>query len=123
LSPKNTEIGESRTYESRRTHGDNGNCQKADAVSVEAGAPPGGDREARGLGAIRAKSDWWLSNHEIHSATVGGPWPHDDRFIVAFRYDVTHKPSGQRMTMDEVGLYYVRGGKIVKEEFFYSMGT
>jgi ketosteroid isomerase-like protein len=91
-------------------------------VSVEAGAPPGMEREARGIAALRAKSEWWLANHEIHSAAVTGPWPHDDRFVVGFQYDITNKPSGQRMNLDEVALYYVRNGKIVREEFFYSMG-
>lgn len=93
-----------------------------DVVSVEAAAPPGMDRVARGLAAVKAKGEWWMSNHEIHSASVSGPWPHDDRFIVGFQYEVTNKPSGQRMKMDEVGLYTVRDGKIVREEFFYDMG-
>jgi len=92
------------------------------AVSVEAGVPPGMEREARGLAAVKAKSEWWLANHEIHSASVTGPWPHDDKFVVGFQYDVTNKPSGNRMKMDEVGLYYVQDGKIVREEFFYDMG-
>lgn len=92
-------------------------------VSVEAGVPPGMEREARGLAAVKAKSEWWLANHEIHSASVTGPWPHDDKFIVGFQYDVTNKPSGTRMKMDEVGLYFVQNGKIVREEFFYSMGA
>ena len=91
-------------------------------VSVEAGAAPGMEREARGLAAVKAKGEWWVANHEIHSASVTGPWPHDDRFIVGFQYDITNKPSGQRMKLDEVGLYTVRNGKIVREEFFYSMG-
>ena len=94
-----------------------------DAVSIEAFAPPGMDRESRGLAAIHAKGEWWSANHEIHSATVAGPWPTDDRFIVGFQFDVTHKPSGRRMTMEEMALYSVRGGKIVREEFFYSMGA
>jgi ketosteroid isomerase-like protein len=93
-----------------------------DAVSVEAGGPPGMERVARGLAAIKAKSDWWVANHEVHSAIVAGPWPLDDRFIVGFKYDVTNKPSGHRMTMEEMALYTVREGKIVREEFFYSMG-
>jgi ketosteroid isomerase-like protein len=93
-----------------------------DIVSVEAGAPPGMERAAHGIAAVRAKSEWWMANHEIHSAAVTGPWPHDDRFVVGFQYDVTNKPSGQRMKLDEVGLYYIRDGKIVREEFFYSMG-
>ncbi len=95
-----------------------------DAVSVEAGVPPGVEmsREAQGLAALRGKGDWWRSNHEIHSSSVTGPWPHDDRFIVGFQFDVTHKPSGMRMQMNEVGLYTVKDGKIVREEFFYDMG-
>jgi ketosteroid isomerase-like protein len=93
-----------------------------DAVSVEAGGPPGMDRETKGLKAVKAKSEWWTGNHEIHSAEVSDPWPHDDRFVVRFQYDVTNKPSNQRMKFDEVGLYQVRDDKIVREEFFYSMG-
>ena len=94
-----------------------------DVVSVEGGAPPGMDRQAHGLAAVRAKSAWWVENHEIHSVTISGPWPHDDRFIVRFQYDVTNKPSGKRLDLDEAGLFTVKDGKIVREEFFYSMGS
>src|ERR1700712_5405383 len=72
-----------------------------DAVSVEAFAPPGMDRESRGLAAIQAKGEWWVANHEVHSATVAGPWPLGDQFIIGFKYDVTNKPSGKRMAMEE----------------------
>ncbi len=94
-----------------------------DAVSVEAIAMPGAEQEARGLAAIKAKGEWWRANHEIHSASVTGPWPHGNRFVVGFQYDVTNKPSGQRMKMDEVGLFTVQDGKIVREEFFYAGGA
>ncbi len=94
-----------------------------DAVSVEAAMPPGMDREAKGLAAVKAKNQWWEDNNEVHSVSITGPWPHDDRFVVGFQIDVTNKPSGQRMQMDEVGLYHVKGGKIVREEFFYDMGA
>lgn len=67
-----------------------------DAVSVEALALPGTERISRGLAAIRAKGEWWSSNHEIHSATVAGPWPLDDKFIVGFRFDVTIWRSARR---------------------------
>ncbi len=90
-----------------------------DMVSVEAVAMPGAPQEAKGLAAVKGKGEWWLANHEIRSASVTGPWPHGDRFVVGFQYDVTNKPSGKRMKMDEVGLYTVRNGKIVREEFFY----
>ncbi|HKO94246.1 MAG TPA: nuclear transport factor 2 family protein [Polyangiaceae bacterium] len=92
-----------------------------DTVSVEAGAPPGQERTARGLDAIRAKSKWWAENHTVHKAEVSGPYPHDERFAVRFVYDVTHKPSSKRFTMEEVGLFTVDKGKITKEEFFYAM--
>ena len=49
-----------------------------------------------------------------------GPYPHDNRFAVRFLYDITNKPSGKRMMMDEVGLFTVENGKIVREEFFYT---
>jgi ketosteroid isomerase-like protein len=93
-----------------------------DLVSVEAAAMPGMQRESKGMAAVKAKGEWWMSNHEVHSASTTGPWPHDDRFIVGFQYDVTHKPSGKRMKLDEVGLYQVENGKIVREEFFYDAG-
>lgn len=93
-----------------------------DAVSVEAGAPPGQDRTKRGLNEIRAKGDWWISNHIVHRAEVDGPYPHDDRFAVRFTYDITFKPESKRFTMNEIGLFTVKDGKITKEEFFYAVG-
>jgi hypothetical protein len=92
----------------------------ADAVSVEAFAPDGGPTEVKGMEGILGKGKWWVENHEIHSAAVTGPWPHGNRFVAGFQYDVTNKPSGRRMKLDEVGLYTIEHGKIVREEFFYS---
>ena len=94
-----------------------------DAVSVEAIAMPGSGQSATGLAAIKAKGEWWVANHEVHSAVVTGPWPHGNRFIVGFNYEVTNKPSGQRMHMEEAALYTVENGKIVREEFFYTGGA
>ena len=75
-----------------------------DAVSVEALSPPSGeDRVASGLDAIKAKGKTWAENNTVHKAEVAGPYPNEDRFAVRFTYDITNKPSGQRMTMDEVG--------------------
>ena len=91
-----------------------------DAVSVEAVAPPGGERTARGLDALRAKSKWWTENHEVHKSELWGPYPHDHRFAVRFAFEVTHKPSGQRRAVDEIGLFTVEDGKITREEFFYA---
>lgn len=91
-------------------------------VSIEAAAPPEGEREATGIDAVRGKNQWWVENHEVHDASVGGPFPHgDDRFCVHFKFEVTNKPSGERINMEEVGLYTIADGKITREEFFYTM--
>ncbi len=91
-------------------------------TSVEAGAPPGMSAETRGIEGVVAKGTWWAENHTVHSAKVEGPWPHGDRFIVRFTYDITIKKANQRVTMDEAALFTVADGKIVHEEFFYTSG-
>jgi len=93
-------------------------------VSVEAGAPPNTSPRSEGVAAVKGKGEWWMQNHEVHKAEVDGPFPHGDRFIVRFKYDVTAKAgpmAGKRFTMDEAALYTVKDGKIAHEEFFYSM--
>jgi ketosteroid isomerase-like protein len=95
-----------------------------DIVSIEAGAPPGGSAKVEGIAAVKGKGEWWEANHEVHKAEVEGPYPHGDRFIVRFKYEVTGKAgpmAGKRFTMDEAALYTVKDGKVVHEEFFYSM--
>lgn len=91
-------------------------------VSIEPMAGPEMPAEMSGIEAVLGKGRWWMSNNEIHSAAVHGPYPHGDRFIVYFDYDVTYKPSSHRMRINEAALYTVADGKIVKEEFFYTMG-
>ncbi len=94
-----------------------------DIVSVEAASPPSMPAEVRGLAALHERPKWWRDNHTIHSAKHEGPFPNGDRFIVRFTYDVTSKPMGnKRFTLDEMGLYTVEDGKIVREEYFYVTG-
>ncbi|MBA3497071.1 MAG: nuclear transport factor 2 family protein [Gemmatimonadales bacterium] len=91
-------------------------------VSVEAFAPPGMPAEMQGMEAIAQKGEWWTQNHEVHSATAKGPYTLGDRFSVIFNFDITPKTgpeSGKRMQMEEVAVYTVQGGKIVREEFMY----
>ncbi len=94
----------------------------ADIVSVEPIAMPGMGKTQTGIEAIKGKNKWWVDNHEVHGGDVQGPFPHENRFIVYFKFDVTPKHSGQRMTMEEMGLYTVENDKIVREEFFFAMG-
>jgi hypothetical protein len=92
-----------------------------DIVSVEAGAPPGGSRESKGIEAVIAKGEWWTANHEVHSAIVEGPLVAGSHFSVVFRLDVTFKPEAKRFKLEEVAVYKVADGKVVYEEFFYNM--
>ena len=94
-------------------------------VSIEVHGTPEMPARMEGIAAIRKKGEWWQNNHEVHGGDVQGPWPHGDKFIVRFSYDVTPKSGpmkGKRMKMDEAALYTVKGGKVVQEEFFYHMG-
>lgn len=92
-----------------------------DIVSLEPGAPPGQSREAKGIAAVEAKGEWWNANHEVHSVKVEGPLVAGPHFAVTYKMDVTFKPEKRRFQMEEVALYKVADGKIVHEEFFYSM--
>jgi ketosteroid isomerase-like protein len=96
-----------------------------DIVSIEAETHGTIPARVEGIAAVRGKNEWWEKNHEVHGAEVDGPWPHGDRFIVRFMFDVTSKSgpmAGQRMKLDETALYTVADGKVVQEEFFYNMG-
>ena len=88
-----------------------------DIVSVE--AMDGPMARIQGTEALKAKSDWWYANHEIHSAESIGPFVNGDQFVVRFVMDVTKKDTGERIQMEEAGLYTVKDGKIVEERFFY----
>ncbi len=88
-----------------------------DIVSIEAMEGP--MARVEGADAVKAKSDWWYGAHEVHSATTEGPYVNGDQFVVRFAIDVTQKETGQRIQMQEVGLYTMRDGKVVEERFFY----
>ena len=90
------------------------------SVSVEALAMGEAGREAKGMAALRAKHEWWFSNHEVHASSAEGPFLFgDDQFSVIFDMDVTDKNTGERSQAREVGVYTVKDGKILREEFYY----
>jgi len=93
-----------------------------DAVSVEALAMPGSNGpEAVGLAAIKGKHAWWNGAFELHASYADGPYLHGaNRFAVKFVADTTNRETGQRSKMQEIGIYTVQDGKIVREEFFYA---
>ena len=90
-----------------------------DIVSVESMGNEQMPREMKGIDAIRQKNKWWGENNEVHSSVVDGPFIGEDKFAVYYNYDVTFKPTGQRTPMEEMALYTVKDGKVVREQFFY----
>ena len=88
-----------------------------DVVSLEAMEGP--MAIAHGKEALRQKGEWWQANHEVHGGSVEGPYVNGDQFAVRFKFDITPKATGERVTMDEVGLYTVKDGKISEERFYY----
>ena len=88
-----------------------------DIVSVEAFSMGGGSPETRGKQGVRGKIDWWVNATDVHSFDADGPFVAHDRFVVQYDADVTDKNSKQRRKLSEVGVYTVKDGKIVHEEF------
>ena len=88
-----------------------------DIVSVEAQTPDGSSPETRGMDGVRGKIVWWLDAMDVHSFKANGPFVAHDRFVVQYDADVTDKNSKKRFQLSEVGVYTVKNGKIVREEF------
>src|SRR5450432_153024 len=89
-----------------------------DAVSIEPEGSPG-LQTVNGLDAIIEKGHQFQSMIEaVHSSTVSDPVIAGDRFAVAAVLDLTLKGMG-RMPMEELAVYEVKDGKVVKEQFFY----
>src|SRR5690242_6915664 len=78
-----------------------------DIVSVEADG-----KETAGQGRVIKKSEDWVSDKEFHGETVAGPFfngANPNQFTVYFTLDVTPKATGQRKTLEEIGVYTVSG--------------
>jgi len=92
-------------------------------VSVEAYSAGGGSPETRGKEGVRGKIDWWVNAMEVHSFKASEPFVGHDRFVVQYDADVTDKKSKERRKLSEVGVYTVKDGKIVREEFLPRVGA
>jgi hypothetical protein len=90
-----------------------------DIISVE-----GDGKETAGKGPVIQKSRNWVELNTFHGEKVRGPFfsggtDAEGQFAVYFTLDITRKSTGQRMTLEEVGLYTVKNDKITREQFFY----
>jgi hypothetical protein len=76
-----------------------------------------------GRAAVRQKGEQWYAENHVHGASAEGPYIGATGFAVRFRMDVENRGTGQRTLMEEVGVYTVKNGKIVREEFMYGPVT
>jgi len=89
-----------------------------DAESVE---PPKaeGMQSVKGLDAIKKKGQQFNDMvEEMHGGYVSDPVVAGNYIAFAMGMDCTYKGMG-RQKMDEICVYEVKDGKVVKEQFFY----
>ncbi|WP_394747968.1 SnoaL-like domain-containing protein [Spongiimicrobium salis] len=87
-------------------------------VSVEPdGAPM---KEVKGIEGVRQKAAHFNSMvEEVHGMEISEPLVADKFFSCSMKMDVTFK-GAPRASMNELCLYQVEDGKIVREEFFFT---
>ena len=91
------------------------------AENAESIEPPNspGLVSVKGLDAIKQKGQQFNEMvEEMHGGYSNEPIVAGNHFAVLMGMDVTMKGAG-RMKMDEIAVYEVKDGKIVKEQFFY----
>ena len=89
-----------------------------DAESIEPKDSPG-LQSVKGIDAIRKKGeDFNNMVEEVHGGWVSEPLVAGKYITVAMGMDCTYKGMG-RQKMDEIALYEVKDGKIIKEQFFF----
>ena len=92
-----------------------------DVVCIE---PEGGmaPHLTKGKAAVAEKGkQFGMMIEERHGASISDPVVGGDFFSVAMMLDATMKGMG-RMKLEEICVYEVKDGKIVKEQFFFNPG-
>lgn len=80
-----------------------------------------GETVTKGIKAVAKKSEDWYENvQEIHSSEISDPIVAGNHFTLKMAFDATFKDRG-RQQMEELCVYEVDNGKIVNEQFFYTM--
>ena len=90
-----------------------------DIINIEPEGTPWG--RVQGLEAIYKKGEEFDSMiDEIHSTEISDPICADNFIALTMKMKTTFKGSPEIQNMDEVCVYEVQNGKIVKEQFFYT---
>jgi len=74
-----------------------------------------------GREAILQKNiNWFNSVETLHSTIISEPIVTGNFFALTMDLDATYKQHG-RFVMREIGVYEVKDGKIISDQFFYNM--
>jgi len=89
----------------------------ADIESIEPAHAPA--KSAKGIEAVTKKGIAFADMIEArHGGSVSEPIVEGNHFTIGWQIDVTMKGRG-RVNLEEICVYKVKDGKIVREEFFY----
>ena len=92
-------------------------------VSIEASG-----EQVSGKEPVIEKSRKWGAVNTVHGEKVRGPYyatatgaagRSSGQFAVHFTFEITPKSTGQRIAMEEIGLYTVENDLITREQFFF----
>jgi ketosteroid isomerase-like protein len=79
------------------------------------------DTVKTGRDAILQKNiNWFNSVDTLHSTVISEPIVTGNFFALTMDIDATYKQHG-RFMMREIGVYEVRDGKIISDQFFYNL--
>lgn len=91
------------------------------ATSVEIKGWP--NEVVNGVPGLKVKHEQFFNSlEEMHGAEISEPLVIGNHFTCAMTYDVTFKEHG-RAKIEELAVYEVADGKIVREQFFYPPNT
>ncbi|WP_027001763.1 nuclear transport factor 2 family protein [Hugenholtzia roseola] len=88
-----------------------------DAVSIEPEHTE--NNVVKGLDAIIKKGDYFRNSADFHSVEVSDALVSGNFFTLSMGIDLTWKHNQQRTKMEEIAVFEVKEGKIIKEQFFF----
>lgn len=93
----------------------------SDIVSTEVPWVPNMDVVSKGKEAVTKKNVDWLANIKtMHKSTVSDPMVVGNHFTLKMTFDATRQDESA-YHIEELCVYEVSDGKIISEQFFYSI--
>ncbi|HEY8780285.1 MAG TPA: nuclear transport factor 2 family protein [Mucilaginibacter sp.] len=90
-------------------------------VSIEPEGSPMGGKTVGKDAILENTNQWFNSVEQIHSVNISDPIVSGNFFACTMSVDATYKGKG-RNAMDELCVFEVKDGRIVKDQFFYNPG-